>query len=551
MNEKTVPAKPNRTALPTRPAAVPPLPQPNPAPPQIWPYWPDQPAPQTQRLANPIWRRLTYLSLGWIIAVLLALGITLATAGVLIYRSDVIAPGVYVAGVDIGGQPMAEAAVTLRQQSQDRGIVLQGDGFEQALIPEALGISLNAEATVKLAHQQGRSLESLHQFIDNQGQVKLEPVWQFDPPQARQTLEALAPNFEIAPVDADIHMTNGQVTAIPATPGQALDVEATLSYLTADPLKVLDEGHLPLALKSIPADLTDVSQSVTAANEFLSHTILIQGYDPINNKEISLQIEPELWHPWISIELNKNDPTQFDWSLDTDKASLVLVEKIETLGPELYLKQDETLAAVTAAINEQSWTTPELRVFHNESRHTVQFGETLSSIGFDYGIPYPWIEEANPGVKNSLTPGQEIIIPSPDELLPLPVVRDKRLVVSLSEQKMWAYEEGELQWEWPVSTGIPSSPTAPGVFQVQSHEPNAYAASWNLWMPDFIGIYRPVPTADFMNGFHGFPSRNGTTLLWTDDLGHRVTYGCILVDSENSGQLFDWAEKGVIVEIEK
>ncbi|HRV91553.1 MAG TPA: L,D-transpeptidase, partial [Anaerolineae bacterium] len=83
------------------------------------------------------------------------------------------------------------------------------------------------------------------------------------------------------------------------------------------------------------------------------------------------------------------------------------------------------------------------------------------------------------------------------------------------------------------------------------HETNAYAASWNLWMPDFIGIYRPVPTADFMNGFHGFPSRNGATLLWTNDLGHPVTYGCILVDSKHSGNLFEWAEAGVVVEIEK
>ena len=65
--------------------------------------------------------------------------------------------------------------------------------------------------------------------------------------------------------------------------------------------------------------------------------------------------------------------------------------------------------------------------------------------------------------------------------------------------------DGQLKWEWPASTGIDSSPTAPGVFQIQSHEPNAYAGNWDLWMPSFMGIYRPVPTSEFMNGFHGFP----------------------------------------------
>jgi hypothetical protein len=87
------------------------------------------------------------------------------------------------------------------------------------------------------------------------------------------------------------------------------------------------------------------------------------------------------------------------------------------------------------------------------------------------------------------------------------------------------------------------------VFQVQSHDSNAYAASWDLWMPYFIGIYRPVPTAAFMNGFHGFPTRDGTSLLWTGNLGYPVTYGCILLSTYNASVLYDWADAGVVVEI--
>ena len=550
MNQETVPAKPNRATMPTRPVAITPLPQPEHTPPQIWPYWPQQPDNQPPRSSASLWRRLTYMSLGWIIAVLLALVIMLATGAVLFYRSNVITPGFYVAGINIGGHSMAEAATLLREQAQEGGIVLVADGFEQAFVPEALGIRLDAEETVKLAYQQSRSPEILRQLIDNRGRIELEPKWQFDPLPARQALEAVAPNFAVEPVNADIQMVDGQVKAIPAVSGQALDVDATLNTLTNDPLKILDNGRLPITLKIVYADLTDVSQPVAEANEFLSHTIDIPAYDPVRDETLSLQIEPEQWRSWISIVLNKDNPTEFDWSIKTDTAAAALTEPFASLGSERYLKPDETLDAVTSAITEQRWTAAEQRVFHHEQQHTVQYGETLSSIGYDYGIPYPWIEQANPGV-NSLSPGQTIIIPSPDGLLPLPVVKDKRLVVSLSDQKLWAYEKGELKWEWLISTGIASSPTAPGVFQVQSHETNAYAASWNLWMPDFIGIYRPVPTADFMNGFHGFPSRNGTTLLWTDDLGHRVTYGCILVDSKNSRELFDWADEGVVVEIKK
>jgi lipoprotein-anchoring transpeptidase ErfK/SrfK len=87
------------------------------------------------------------------------------------------------------------------------------------------------------------------------------------------------------------------------------------------------------------------------------------------------------------------------------------------------------------------------------------------------------------------------------------------------------------------------------VFQIQTHEPNAYASNWDLWMPHFMGIYRPVPSSDFMNGFHGFPTRGGSTLLWTGDLGHPVTYGCILISSANAAALYEWAEEGVVVEV--
>lgn len=140
-------------------------------------------------------------------------------------------------------------------------------------------------------------------------------------------------------------------------------------------------------------------------------------------------------------------------------------------------------------------------------------------------------------------------IPSPDELLPLPPVQGKRIQVSLSEQRVRVFEAGTLKWDWPASTGIDSSPTSPGIFQVQSHQEEAYASLWDLWMPWFVGIYRPAPGVDFMNGFHGFPRRGDRQLLWTGDLGRRVTYGCILLNTENAQLLYGWAQAGVVVEI--
>jgi lipoprotein-anchoring transpeptidase ErfK/SrfK len=256
-----------------------------------------------------------------------------------------------------------------------------------------------------------------------------------------------------------------------------------------------------------------------------------------------------VWGTWLTLETSGApglSPVQ--WRVDRSRVAAYVQGQNEALGNGRYFDVDATTNTLAEAIENERQEV-RLRVFHHARQHVVQSGETLSSIAFDYGIPYPWIQQANPSLGDNLSVGQTITIPSPDELLPLPVVENKRIVVSLNEQRMWVYENGALKWEWVVSTGIDSSPTAPGVFQVQSHEPNAYASVWDLWMPQFMGIYRPVPTSDFMNGFHGFPTRNGTNLLWTNSLGRKVTYGCILVSNDNIALLYDWAEEGVIVEV--
>jgi lipoprotein-anchoring transpeptidase ErfK/SrfK len=149
---------------------------------------------------------------------------------------------------------------------------------------------------------------------------------------------------------------------------------------------------------------------------------------------------------------------------------------------------------------------------------------------------------------DALSAGQIITIPSKDDLLEKPVVENKRIVVNITKQRMWVYENGQLKWEWLASTGIPDSPTQPGVYQILSHEPNAYAGNWNLNMPYFMGIYDAVP--GFTNGIHGFPTRNGYGILWENALGRRVTYGCILLSTTNAKLLYDWAQEGVVIEIQ-
>lgn len=496
------------------------------------------------------------LSRGMVAGLLLALFVLVLVAGVIgggltyVYARGRILPGVSALNVPLGGRTPAEAAAALQARWDEQTVTLQNGELAWPVRPAELGMSLDAAATVRAAALKGRSLASLR-AIPGEGLAWFEvaPVWAYDPAAAGRALSQLAPQLAVAPVDATVRIVDGRAEAVPAVEGRALDAPAALAAIQANPAQVLMDGRLDLPVVPVPAAVTDVSAAVEEANRLLATTVTLNAWDPVRDQRFSWPVEPRVWSAWLRLSVNPDAAEPFTWSLDKQLATSWL-DTLETeLGDGRYLDEDEAPAALSAAI-QAGQPAAEVRVYHAETRHVVRAGETLSSIGYDYGIPYPWIQQANPGV-DALAEGQEITIPSPDALLPLPPVPGKRIVVNMTEQRARVYENGQIKWEWPASTGIASSPTAPGVFQVQSHEPNAYAGNWDLWMPSFMGIYRPVPTSDFMNGFHGFPTRGNAQLLWTGDLGHRVTYGCILLSSENAQLLYDWAEEGVVVEVQE
>lgn len=476
-----------------------------------------------------------------LLACLLVLGVL-----AMMYSSDEIMGGVSVAGVDVGGQTEGEAAATLRDNWVS--ITLQDDDRTWAVNPAELGIMIDAEASAEAAYEQGRDEGSMIETLF--GNVDVAPVVSVDMAKAQSKLEELAPQLEQAPVNAGVQLVNGQVTATPPVEGRQLDLASTLATLQEDPGNVLADGVLELSMFALQPSVTDASPMVAQAAQLLANPLNINAYDPISNESLNWGLPPEEWGRWLVATPDSSSAIGLALTLDAGGLRSYLEGQADAVGANRYLKVDDAVEGIQQAVAQQNMN-PVVRVYHHETQHTVQAGETFSSIGYDYGIPYPWIQAANPGVPENLSAGQVVTIPSKDDLLPYPVVPNKRVVVSISQQRTVVYENGQVKWDWPASTGINSSPTAPGIFQIQSHETNAYAANWDLWMPHFMGVYRPVPSSDFMNGFHGFPSRGGYQLLWQNSLGSRVTYGCILLDTNNAKLLYDWAEEGVVVEIQR
>jgi lipoprotein-anchoring transpeptidase ErfK/SrfK len=121
----------------------------------------------------------------------------------------------------------------------------------------------------------------------------------------------------------------------------------------------------------------------------------------------------------------------------------------------------------------------------------------------------------------------------------------KYILVDISEQHMYVYENELLVYSFVASTGI-NNATRTGVFHVQSKIPSAYGATWNIWMPNWLGIYY---AGGLENGIHSLPILPNGAELWAGYLGRPISYGCVVLDSYDSSLLYNWAEIGTPVEI--
>ncbi|MCS6774758.1 MAG: L,D-transpeptidase family protein [Anaerolineae bacterium] len=193
--------------------------------------------------------------------------------------------------------------------------------------------------------------------------------------------------------------------------------------------------------------------------------------------------------------------------------------------------------------------------------YAFERGDSLAEIAERFGVSIRDLQRANGlGRSARVIPGTMLTIPTPDSpnatspwllrrIDPQPG-HGKVIYVSLSRQRLWAYEDQRLVFEFLVSTGLatpefPYRDTKPGVFRIKTKLPEAYAGLWGLRMPFWMGFY---DAGDLENGFHAMPLyNNGRRVSWR--VGAPGSYGCIVLNHNDAAALYRWAELGTLVVI--
>lgn len=472
--------------------------------------------------------------------------------------TDRIYPGVSVYGVDLSGLTVNEAAaaIPIRLPAANLPITLRDGERAWSCSWANVGMHIDPQATAQMAYRIGREGTPGEQAIARlQALVAgrpLSPVVILPArEQAAAFLAELAPEILVPPANAGLSFHPTGVIPIPPQAGKELDIEATLAMLPHT-LEVGPNGiTMRLITRQVEPAIGSPGPAQAQAEALLAQPFTLIADDPLTGFQATWNIDTATMAAWLTTKVVEDENgAHLVLTVHENAVQAYLTDLGSQLTDEVALDVARTASAVRTAV-EAAAHQATIALTHPPHTYTVQPGDTLMSIAYSHGFPLWRLMEANPGVESgALQPGQQITIPSVDVLFPLPLITNRRIVVDISDLRLYAYEGNTLVYEFPCSTGIDSSPTIPGMFQVLSKEENAYASSWDLWMPHFIGIYRSGP--DFTNGIHGLPTLSNGTILWGGYLGRqRVSYGCIVIGLQEAAMLYNWAELGTLVIVQE
>ncbi len=118
----------------------------------------------------------------------------------------------------------------------------------------------------------------------------------------------------------------------------------------------------------------------------------------------------------------------------------------------------------------------------------------------------------------------------------------KLITVDTNLQMLYAWDNGRVVYQTPVSTGMQYTPTVKGSFTIQGKIP----------LQDMKGHYPPYEPYGIKNVpdvmyFHGAYAIHGT--YWHHAFGTPASHGCVNLPIDAGQWLFEWAQVGTNVEV--
>ena len=312
------------------------------------------------------------------------------------------------------------------------------------------------------------------------------------------------------------------------------DAEAALTERLADTRVTLTDGarSWPVALADLGVTV-DVEATLAAVRAARANQSIL----PVYNVDLSqTQIGLVSLTEQINIDAVAGDPPQFGRSMEIP----VILDRLrldaagELSDGVFELNMIETEPPEAAPVNRYEGVT---------TTHVVESGQELALIARQYGVSVDDIvtlnDIANPDL---LYVGQSLTIPAAGAYVPentpsAPSAQGRSILVSTTDQRIYAYENGQLVRTHLTSTGRSVTPTVLGDYRIYVK----YEAD-DMSGPDYF-----LPQVPYTMYFYQGYAIHGT--YWHNSFGRPMSHGCVNLPVEEAQWFFNFADVGTLVRV--
>jgi lipoprotein-anchoring transpeptidase ErfK/SrfK len=445
------------------------------------------------------------------IVVMAAIVFVAANIGVGFIYANRIYPQTSIASMPAGNLTVVEADRLLQKKLDSESINLSLQGDIVTLTPKQAGIKYQTTEMVDRAAQDNGSLPLVDLMAHLLHPRLIQPIVLADSTTVKQMATKLAKQYSIDPTDASVVVNGQTATLVSDRPGIKYDPEQIqLAIIRGSQINT----QTLIIPKKAMAQITGKSliQAVATATRIAKCSVAIS----VQGK--TYQIDQKTMDSWIVVNSNTGSVTIDNQAVE-DYVATIAHQYDMSAVPTIVTTLD---GAVT-------------------STQTGKAGQALDSQAAIASI----VDGLGKGVSVSTAAAVVSVAPS-TKYIRQTSPTGKRIVVSISQQHLWAYDGATQVYDSAVVTGASAigDATPIGTWHIYSKVVNTYlrGPTWDdfvqYWMP-FWGPY----------GLHDASWRDPSQ-FGTPSYPYVGSHGCINLPTATAAWIYNWAPIGTAVTVE-
>ena len=442
--------------------------------------------------------------IGYVALLVIAYGI-----GVFYYSNRFLS-GTEINGMDCSGKTVEEVENNMESQIASYQLVLKERGDKsEAISASQISMEYISDGKIQELKEQQNPFTWFLAFARQQDYT-LSATTSYDETALNAAVDALDCFKEenvVQPVDAHLEVQDGQYVIVEETQGTALDSDKVKEAVknaidSGETLLDLDQAGCYIEPSVLSTD-ENLAKQRDEGNKLLTVTVTIDFSD---RQEV---IDADVMKDWLT--------TNEEGAVDLDRT------KVREYVQQLQYEYD---------------------TFGSSREFTTSSGQTITVSGGDYG----WLiapNDTTTKIIDTIKSGQSQTIEP--EYTYTGYCRDTNDIgntyveISLDQQHMWFYKDGQLIVETDVVTGCHNKgwDTKTGVYAIMYKERDAtlvgegYNSAVSYWMPFYANV--GIHDASWRSSFGGSIYLNNGS------------HGCVNTPTENAATIYNNIEKGVPV----